>query len=75
MQTTSFTTIVLKPESGNYLTQAADVAIQDRAIATTVALGKNDTQENWKEITAEEAEELKRLQQEYFEQQKKKLEE
>lgn len=56
MQTTNFTTIILKPEDGKFLTQSDEnIDIKQRIVATTVALGKNDTEENWREIDAEEA--------------------
>ena len=38
--------------------------IQNRTIATAIALGTNDSADNYKEITADEADELKRLQDE-----------
>lgn len=64
MTTTNFTTIILKPEPGNFITNANNVDIRDRIIATTIALGKNDVAENYIEISAEKAEEYKRLQDE-----------
>lgn len=68
MKTTEFTTTILKPDEGKYLTQkAADVEIKDRIIATTIALGKNDSIDNYIEIDAETAEEYKRLQREAYE--------
>lgn len=72
MTTSEFTTTILKPEVGHFLTQKADVDIRNRVVATTVALGKNDKAENWKEINSETAEEYKRLQKEAFEEDSKK---
>lgn len=49
-----FNTTVITAEEGKYLTQSFDLDIENRVIATTVALGKNDSVDNWKEITKEE---------------------
>lgn len=67
MKQESFTTIMLEAEEGKFLTQAANkITIPDRIIATKIALDVNDSPENWKEITAEEAEEIEKLKQEYY---------
>lgn len=51
----SFTTVILKANEGFYLTQKdTNIDIKDRIIATTLALGKNDSVDNWIEITQEE---------------------
>lgn len=50
---------VLRPSEGHKLTQAAEVAIEERVISDRVFLGVNDCPENWKEITDAEAEEVK----------------
>lgn len=49
-----FNTTVITAEEGKYLTQSFDLDIENRVIATTVALGENDSVDNWKEITKEE---------------------
>lgn len=49
-----FNTTVITAEEGKYLTQSFDLDIENHVIATTVALGKNDSVDNWKEITKEE---------------------
>lgn len=49
-----FNTTVITAEEGKYLTQSFDLDIENRVIATTVSLGKNDSVDNWKEITKEE---------------------
>lgn len=49
-----FNTTVITADEGKYLTQSFDLDIENRVIATTVALGKNDSVDNWKEITKEE---------------------
>ena len=56
MKSEQFTTTILEAEEGHFLTQAKDVDIKDRIIASKIALGKYDSAENWKEISSEEAE-------------------
>ena len=65
MKKTSFTTIILTASKGKYLTQAtSDIDIQDRVICNQVALGKNDSPDNWCEISKADAEEFLRLKKE-----------
>lgn len=59
MKQESFTTIILRAEEGKYLTQAYDVDISERVIGPEIALGRNDSPKNWKEITKEEADKIK----------------
>lgn len=54
MELTEFTTTVLTAKEGTYLTQTEDVDIRRRIVATKVALGKNSSPEEWKEISEEE---------------------
>lgn len=54
-----FKTIIIKASDGKYLTNAKDVDINERIIATTIALGKFDNPDNYIEISAEEAEKYK----------------
>ncbi len=56
METTQFTTTVIKADNGKFLTQSGDIDIKERVISTTIALGKNDSVLNWREISATEAE-------------------
>ena len=56
MQQENFTTRVMRADNGFYHTQKAEVDIMDRILADVVALGKNDSPENWHEISREEAE-------------------
>ena len=56
MKTEEFTTIMLTADEGHFLTEREDVPILQRTVATTVAVGRNDSAENWVEISAEEAE-------------------
>lgn len=61
MKQTSFTTIILTAGRGKYLTQASqDVDIKDRVIGKKVALGANDSPDNWCEISEADKEEFER---------------
>ena len=64
MKTEEYTTTVLTPEEGRLLTQVADVDIRERIVATSVALGRNDSAAGWREITEAEGEEYRRLRRE-----------
>lgn len=56
MKSKKFTTTVLTADEGMFLTNSGeDIDIKERVIARTVALGKYDSASNYKEITAEEA--------------------
>ena len=63
MASENFTTTVLTAEEGKYLTQSGEVEITELVIATKTAIGKGGTATDWKEITAEEAAEIKAAQQ------------
>lgn len=58
----SFNTTVLRPSSGHYLTQAGDVDIEERMIASVVALGANDSADNYVEIDEATAEGIRQNQ-------------
>ena len=60
MQQTTYTMRVLVPEEGKYLTQAADdIELSDRVItANKLYLSAQQSPEDWKEISAAEAEAL-----------------
>lgn len=75
MITEEFKTIIIKAEEGYYLTQSKDIDIKERAIATTVAIGKYDSIDNYKEITIEEADRLKEEQRVAIEEEMKQREE
>ena len=65
MTTENYSSVILKANEGFYITEVDDsIVIQNRTIATAVALGTNDSADNYKEITADEANELKRQQDE-----------
>lgn len=57
-----FKTTVIATEEGKYLTQSFEVDLLNRVVASAIALGKNDTVENWKEITKEEADTIRKQQ-------------
>lgn len=59
MEVTSISTSILVASDGYKLTQASDVDILQRLITKKVYLAVNDSADNWKEITDEEAEEYK----------------
>ena len=55
---------ILKPNAGCVLTQSADVELQTRVFSEEIWLAATDAPENWKDITIEEAEALKKQQEE-----------
>lgn len=48
----------LNPQPGNYLTEAADVNMEDRHFATTVCLAKASEAVKWREVTEDEKEKM-----------------
>lgn len=65
MKTNEYKTTIITAADGKYITNADDnVDIKDKLIATSIALGKFDSVDNYKEITKEEADELKKQQEE-----------
>lgn len=63
MVTNEFKTTIITAKEGYYITNVSDdIDIKDRLIATSIALGKFDDAANYKEITKEEADELKKQQ-------------
>lgn len=55
----SFNTVIIRPSAGHYLTQSADVPIEERMIASVIALGANDSADNYTEIDETEAEQIR----------------
>ena len=49
----------LEATEGNVLTQSGDVVLQGRILTYKVYLAVNDSPDNWKEISEEEAERYK----------------
>ena len=65
MTSENYSSVIIKSKEGFYITEVDDsIDIQNRTIATAIALGTNDSVDNYKEITAEEADELKKMQDE-----------
>lgn len=62
MTTDTYTTKVLKADDGYVLTQSADVDIKERIFGTVIYLAATDSEDNYKEITIEEAKALKQEQ-------------
>ena len=63
MKSNSFTTIIIEADENCYLTQSNEIDLKDRIVAKKIALGKNDSAENWKEISKEVADEILEKQQ------------
>ena len=55
---------ILKPNEGCLLTQSAEVELQNRIFSEEIWLAATDSPENWKDISIEEAEALKKQQEE-----------
>lgn len=55
---------ILKPNEGCVLTQNADVELQNRVFSEEIWLAATDAPDNWKDISIEEAEQLKQQQEE-----------
>ena len=58
MTSENFNTIVLSAEGDNYLTQVAEVDLNERIVASRIALGKFSSPSDWKEITKAEGDEI-----------------
>lgn len=56
MELTKKTISTLRPSEGYVLTQKGDVPDSERVFTEVLHLGSKDSAENWKEVTAEEAE-------------------
>lgn len=67
MKMSTYTTLIIEPDEGNWLTQAADVAIYNRMFFKKIYLAINDDEGNWLEITDDEYQEYMYQQQQYFE--------
>ena len=53
---------ILEPNAGCLLTQSADVELQNRVFSEEIWLAATDSPENWKDISIEEAEAIKKQQ-------------
>lgn len=55
---------ILKPNAGCLLTQSADVELRNRVFSEEIWLASTDSADNWKDISIEEAEQIKKQQEE-----------
>lgn len=55
---------ILKPNAGCLLTQSSDVELQNRVFSEEIWLATTDSSDNWKDISIEEAEQIKKQQEE-----------
>ena len=53
---------ILKPNTGCLLTQSTEVELQNRVFSEEIWLAANDAADNWKDISIEDAESLKKQQ-------------
>lgn len=59
METKDFTTTILTASENMYLTESDEsINIENRSVITEVALGKNSSVLDWKEITKEEGDNI-----------------
>lgn len=55
---------VLRPNEGCLLTQSADVDVKERIFSEEIWLASTDSADNWKDIPIEEADKIKKEQEE-----------
>ena len=53
---------VLRPSEGCLLTQNADVDVKERIFSEEIWLASTDSADNWKDVTIEEADQIKKEQ-------------
>ena len=53
---------VLRPNEGCLLTQSADVDVKERIFSEEIWLASTDSADNWKDITIEEADKIRKEQ-------------
>ena len=73
MVTSSYTTIVLTAAEGCYLTQAYCDDIRAAIITERVYLANTDSPDNWREITAEQADDIKAEQERLLKEEEEKM--
>ena len=54
--------MVLRPNEGCLLTQSADVDVKKRIFSEEIWLASTDSADNWKDVTIEEADKIKKEQ-------------
>lgn len=55
---------ILRPNEGCLLTQSADIDVKERIFSEEIWLASTDSADNWKDITIEEADKIKKEQEE-----------
>ena len=55
---------ILRPNEGCLLTQSADVDVKERIFSEEIWLASTDSADNWKDIPIEEADKIKKEQEE-----------
>lgn len=55
---------IIKPNDGCLLTQSADVELQNRIFSDEIWLAATDSPDNWEDIPLDEAESIKKQQEE-----------
>lgn len=53
---------ILRPNEGCLLTQSADVDVKERIFSEEIWLASTDSADNWKDVTIEEADKIKKEQ-------------
>ena len=53
---------ILRPNEGCLLTQSADVDVKERIFSEEIWLASTDSADNWKDITIEKADQIKKEQ-------------
>ena len=61
---------ILKPNTGCLLTQSTDVELPNRIFSEEICLASTDSPDNWKDISIEEAEKIKKQQEETIDEQR-----
>ena len=74
MITSNYTVIILQPSEGYTLTQSADVEVADRILSKKIFLAVNDSPDNYKEITDQEADAIRSEQERLAEEERVKAE-
>ena len=74
MITSNYTVIILQPSEGYTLTQSADVEVADRILSKKIFLAVNDSPDNYKEITDQEADDIRSEQERLAEEERVKAE-
>lgn len=62
MEVKQYTTTILKASEGHYLTEVNDIPNEGRIVADTIYLANPEDASNWKEITIEEGNSIRELQ-------------